>query len=76
MVPSNQEGLRGCNEPLPVSEITIKALASGVQTKGKTPERTVSKVLTTNPQAFERVTEGVYRLKQHAEQLPLLSLHR
>ncbi len=59
-----QKVLEDACEPLTVSEITTRALASGMQTKGKTPERTVSNVLTTNPHLFERVSEGVYRLKQ------------
>jgi hypothetical protein len=62
--------LEDADESLSVSEITIRALASGLQTMGKTPERTVSKVLTTNPLVFERVREGVYGLKQQAELVP------
>ncbi len=62
--------LEDAGEPLSVSEITIRALANGVKTRGRTPERTVSNVLATNPLIFERITEGVYRLKQHAEKSP------
>lgn len=57
--------LEDATEPLSVSEITIRALENGIQTRGKTPERTVSKVLTTSPLVFERISEGTYALKQN-----------
>jgi hypothetical protein len=62
--------LEDAGEPLAVPEITTRALTSGIQTKGKTPDRTVSNVLTTNPHVFERVSEGVYQLKSQTEPLP------
>src|SRR6266567_1805098 len=63
--------LEDAGEPLSVSEITMRVLARGMQTTGSTPERTVSKTLTTNPQIFERVSEGVYFLRQDApDRLP------
>jgi len=62
--------LEDTDEPLSVSAITTRALAWGIQTKGKTPERTVSRVLTTHPQIFERVSEGVYCLKQQPPPQP------
>lgn len=60
--------LEDANEPLSISDITTRVLANGIQTRGITPERTVSRELTTKPQIFEKVTQGVYRLKQQAKQ--------
>ena len=56
--------LEEAEQPLRVYEITEKALMRGLQTNGKTPERTVSKVLTTHPELFERVSDGLYKLKK------------
>lgn len=59
--------LQEAGEPLHVSEITSRVLARRLPTRGSTPERTVSYVLTTHPKVFERVSEGVYRLKPQIE---------
>jgi hypothetical protein len=56
--------LEEAGEPLHISEITIRVLARGMQTRGSTPERTVSYMLTTHPQVFEKVSDGVYRLRE------------
>lgn len=66
--------LENAGEPLPVAQIALRALANGVQTKGKTPERTVSSVLTTNPLVFEKISDGVYYLKQNQSSSPSPSL--
>jgi len=62
-----QRILEDAGEPLAISEITARALESGIQTKGKTPEHIVSNVLTTHSQVFERISEGIYRLKPQTE---------
>ena len=62
--------LAKANEPLHESEIVTRVLALGLQTKGKTPDRTVSRVLTTNPDVFERVDKGRYRLKETPQMQP------
>lgn len=55
--------LREAGGPLPVREIAGRVIASGIDTGGLTPDRTVSYELTAHPEMFERVSKGVYRLR-------------
>lgn len=59
-----KEVLEDVGRPLRISEITESVIIRGIPTKGKTPERTVSRILTTNSDTFERVSDGEYRLRQ------------
>jgi hypothetical protein len=54
--------LRDAAQPLPYREIALRIVASGFPTAGQTPERTVSRELTTHPEVFKRVGDGVYEL--------------
>jgi len=55
--------LEEANEALDYIEITRRAVALGIQTRGKTPERTVNRVLNRNLDIFEIAGKGLYRLK-------------
>ncbi|MFL6332944.1 MAG: EVE domain-containing protein [Pyrinomonadaceae bacterium] len=55
--------LREAGGPLSTREVTERVVASGIATGGLTPKRTVSHELTTNPELFERVSKGIYRLR-------------
>lgn len=64
--------LENTNEALNYTEITNRAIALGLQTKGKTPAQTVNAILTTNPDLFERVGRGKYRMRTG---LPTTDIH-
>jgi MoxR-like ATPase len=50
-------------EPLGYEEIARRAINMGIQTQGKTPERTVNAFLNAHPELFERVGKGLYSLR-------------
>lgn len=60
--------LEVADTPLSVAEITSRVLELRIPTQGRTPSRTVSYTLTTHPQVFEKVSDGVYRLRQDIQE--------
>lgn len=56
------EVLESAEEPLHYEEVARRVVETGFVTIGQTPEKTVSKELTTNPNLFARVTGGTYQL--------------
>ncbi|GHO49641.1 AAA family ATPase [Ktedonospora formicarum] len=55
--------LEDAEEPLRYVDIATRAIALGMQTRGKTPDKTVIRVLGENPHLFEKVDKGVYGLR-------------